>query len=268
MSTVVRINGKEIAANVARQIAESPDLTTRELVGFVASGDAAGTSFQAMKQKFASQCGIRYRVERVPPGVSQVDFENRVAAAIRDESVGGIVIQLPLPPNLDARSILDMVPARKDPDVLGKGAYAAFLAGGNVLPPAAGSVQLILESQDFAAAGKSFAVVGQGELIGKPVSDWLTMRGSTVARLDKGFNGAELASVDCIVLGTGAYRLDPTRAKAGAGIIDFGYQGGRGDLDTSCPESLEHLAFYTPTPGGTGPVLIAALLRNFVLLNT
>lgn len=266
MSRVVRVDGKEIAANVVRQIAESPSLTTRELIGFVASDDAAGMSFQKMKQRTAAACGIRYRIEQIGGDVTQELLAEKVRDAASREEVGGIVVQLPLPAHLDAPAILDLIPAEKDPDVLGAPAYASFLAGFGILPPAAETVRLILTSQSVPVQQQTFAVIGQGNLVGKPVADWLEVRGARVQRLDRGFDESLLGGADCAIVGTGAYTLRPGLLKSGAGVIDFGYQDGRGDLDVTSREALAHLAFYTPTPGGTGPVLIAALLQNFAKL--
>jgi 5,10-methylene-tetrahydrofolate dehydrogenase/methenyl tetrahydrofolate cyclohydrolase len=119
--------------------------------------------------------------------------------------------------------------------------------------------------------GKTVAVVGLGALVGKPIAQWLHRRNVTVIELDKGFDEHELKQADLVILGTGSYTLNPALLQNGAAVIDFGYRrsdaGLSGDLDTSEEHKLAHLKFYTPTPGGTGPILIASLLENFALLN-
>ena len=263
---VIRIDGTAIARGIEARVAGSVPATI-ELRGLVAAGDEAGMSFQRAKQRAAARCGIGYRIDSLPQLATQRDALALVAAHAADPGCGGIVIQLPLPAHLDAQALLDAVPAGKDPDVLGAAAYGAFRESRGPLPPAAGAVREILASTATDLAGKTVAVVGQGALVGRPVADWLEAQEVRTLRLDVGFDESALASADLVVLGTGAYRLDPKRLEAGAGVIDFGYQGGTGDLDTGTPEDLGRLAFYTPTPGGTGPVLVAKLMENFLLLN-
>lgn len=269
MQEPIRVSGTDVAETVLARAAGYPP-STRYLAGFVAASDGAGQSFQRIKRKAAARAGIAYRIETLPDWTTQQDAAAVIQMAVDDPSCGGIVIQLPCG-RLDAQALLDLVPAEKDPDVLGSAAYAQFHAGGDILPPAAAATAEILGNLGIDLAPLAVTVIGQGQLIGRPVSDWLESRCMTLHRLDKGFDASVLGEADLVILGTGAYVLDPSLLKPGAGVIDFGYRttenGYAGDLDASDPEKLRHLAFYTPTPGGTGPVLVAALIENFVRLN-
>lgn len=268
MNEPVRVSGNEIAdAILARLSSRIP--STRYLLGFVAASDPAGMSFQKIKRCAAARAGIEYRISALPDSTSQDEAHAVVQAAIDDPACGGIVIQLPLG-SLDARPLLDLVPARLDPDVLGAAAYTAFLAGTGPLPPAAATVSAILDTLGVKADDLTVAVIGQGALVGMPVSDWLAPRCARLMRLDVGFDEQLLADADLVISGTGSYRLHPGLLKPGAGVIDFGFQattdGFTGDLDTAHRDELDKLAFYTPTPGGTGPVLVATLMENFLNL--
>lgn len=270
--TPVRVSGTELAEEILAGIAERHVPTTRELVGFVAASDPAGVSFQERKRRAAARAGIAYRVAALPEGVTHPEAASLIGAAAADPGVGGIVVQLPLPAQLDTAALLGLVPPGKDPDVLG-GAAGRWLVldDGPVLPPAARATDIILRERGLGLAGKTVAVIGMGRLVGRPVAAWLETQDATVLRLDKGFDEAQLADADLGVLGTGSYVLDPRLLKEGAGVIDFGYRGTEngpaGDLDASDEAALARLSFYTPTPGGTGPVLIAALLENFARLS-
>lgn len=271
MHEPLRISGTDIADRMlARTAGGHVSTTTAYLTGFVAASDPAGMSFQKAKQRAAEKAGITYRIAALPDGATQESVAAEIAAAVADESCGGIVIQLPLLPHLETQPLLDLVPAAKDPDVLGAEAYGAFLAGSGVIPPAALAVEAVLQETATDLAPLTVAVIGQGRLVGAPVSDWLASRCASLYRLDVGFDETLLASADIVILGTGTYSLDPGLLKEGAGVIDFGYRRGElglsGDLDTSRQAQLDRLAFYTPTPGGTGPILIAALIDNFVRL--
>lgn len=250
----LRIDGTALARSIEQRVAASVVPSTLELVGFVASGDAAGRSFQETKRRAAARCGIAYRTVLLPEGIRQEAAESAVRAAAHAPSCQGIVVQLPLPASLDTAAMLALIPPHKDPDVLG-------ITGGALPAPAAGAVSEILRLTNHVP--QVAAVIGQGRLVGIPVSRWLQDQGVSVRRLDKGFDERELSGADLVVLGTGAYRLDPGLLSEGAGVIDFGYQDGRGDLDASDPARLVHLSFFTPTPGGTGPVLVAKLMENF-----
>lgn len=243
--------------------------STRYLAGFVAADDPAGISFQNAKSRAAAQVGIAYRIAALPDTDAM-----RAAAAIReavaDPDCGGIVLQLPFGTE-DPQPLLDLVPAAQDPDVLGREALAAFRAGGDILPPAARAVEAIAHELGLDLARMTVAVIGQGRLVGKPVAEWLEGRCAVLRRLDIGFDEALLGDADIVILGTGRYVLDPASLKDGAGVIDFGYRrtgrGLAGDLAADDEARLAHLSFYTPTPGGTGSVLVAALLENFSRLN-
>lgn len=270
MHEPLRVSGTDIADAILARIAKHRPHTTKYLVGFVSASDPAGMSFQKVKMRAAAKTGVEYRIAALPDGATHEEVAAAVSAAVADETCGGIVIQLPIL-NLDTQALLDLVPAAKDPDVLGVGAYAAFLAGTGPVPPAVGAVAAIAASLGLDLTPLTVAVVGQGRLIGNPVSDWLKGHCAHLYRLDVGFDKTRLASADLVILGTGVYTLDPSLLKEGAGVIDFGYRttadGYVGDLDTSRREALGRLSFYTPTPGGTGPVLVATLIENFVRLN-
>lgn len=272
MHTPTRISGTELADRMLAEIAERHPTSTNYLIGFVASSDPAGMSFQKAKQRAATRANVAYHIAALPEDIIQATAETAVNAAAQDTACGGIVIQLPLPPHLDAQKLLDLVPPAKDPDVLSSSASLFFTTfNQSVLPPAARTVEIITDYMHFDLTDKTVAVVGLGALVGKPIAQWLRHRNVTVLELDKGFDELNLKDADLVVLGTGSYTLNPALLKDGAAVIDFGYRrndvGLTGDLDTADAQKLSHLSFYTPTPGGTGPILIASLLENFALLN-
>ncbi len=268
MDEPLRIPGLEIADRILSDIATQHPHNTKHLTGFVAVNDPAGMSFQKAKQRAALAAGITYRIAALPEDISQRDAETEIRAAVEDAECGGVVIQLPLPSHLDASTLLNIVPAEKDPDVL---ADVPNLAR-EIISPAARTVEIVCAYASFDLATATVAVVGLGKLVGRPVADWLASHAGRVIELDYGFSEDSLKEVDLVILGTGSYVLNPAILKPGAAVIDFGYRrtstGLAGDLDTSEQSNLSHLRFYTPTPGGTGPILIASLIENFARLNT
>ena len=173
--------------------------------------------------------------------------------------------------------MLNAIPREKDVDVLGERALGAFYTGRNpVMPPPVGVVQTILSIFDFQLSTARVAVVGLGFLIGKPIAEWLKGKTKELYCLDEKSDLGILKEADLVISGIGKPGLiKPDMLKNGAGAIDFGYAKGPngellGDLDISnfqLPTNNLQLSFYTPTPGGTGPIVVALLFRNFYALS-
>lgn len=272
MTAGFRLSGSLLADELLSSLQQSYPSTTRYLMGFVSSTDAAGISFQRIKERAAARVGIAYRTTLLPVGIDTAATRRLILETVADPLCGGIILQLPLPPGIATGTLLDLVPIHHDPDVLSQTAYAAFLDGRGIAPPAVRALEYILRDRALDLTSLTVAIVGQGRLIGQPISDWLMGRCATLHRLDRGFDKTLLSDADLVILGTGVYQLDPRVLKPGAAVIDFGYRatsaGSRGDLLTNDVQALSHLSFYTPTPGGTGPLLVACLLENFIQLNT
>ena len=164
-------------------------------------------------------------------------------------------------------------------DVLGERALGAFYAGRNpVLPPAVGVVEEILKVISYKLQVARVAIIGRGALVGKPVAVWLLDKVAelSVFTSKTGNINDKLKDADIIVSGVGKANLFGAEdIKNGALVIDFGYdtKDGKfcGDFNPGSLEanSLKLKAIsYTPTPGGTGPILVARLLENFYRLTT
>ncbi len=132
-------------------------------------------------------------------------------------------------------------------------------------------VKEILEREDIDLKSLCVAIVGLGDLVGKPISTWLTGRCKELILLDRGGDSALLERADLIISGVGqAGLIKEDSLKKGASIIDFGYahsSDGKLHGDFEINESSQRTGFYTPTPGGTGPILVAKLMENFYKLN-
>jgi methylenetetrahydrofolate dehydrogenase (NADP+)/methenyltetrahydrofolate cyclohydrolase len=178
-------------------------------------------------------------------------------------------VQLPLPEGFDVQYILDSIPKEKDIDVLSKGAVEAFYNGENrIVPPPVGVVSEI--TKDIVLEEKIVAVVGVGRLIGNPITGWLKGKCKELVVLRRGSDLGILKNADIVISGTGIPNLiHPDMVKGDAIIIDFGYgkKDGElcGDFDSSALSAESHIT-YTPTPGGTGPILVMKLMENFFSL--
>jgi methylenetetrahydrofolate dehydrogenase (NADP+) / methenyltetrahydrofolate cyclohydrolase len=201
---------------------------------------------------------------RLSEELAQSQLQARVHEIYLDPSVGALIIQLPLPAKYDRVGVLNEIGIDKDVDVL-NGETSRILA------PAAGSLERILKEIAFDVTDKDVVVVGSGLLIGRPIADWLMGRVKTLAIMNKGgYDPAIVRNADLVITGTGVPRLiKGDHLKKDAVVIDYGY--GRDESDTLSGDvdfkSASRIAGHiTPTPGGTGPIVVAMLFSNFYRL--
>lgn len=253
---MIKVDGRKIAEGIVNKL-KKLSIPDKKLVVVLAGDNPASSSFVKVKQKVAKELGIEFEICRSVEKIKEI---------CERTDVGGVVVQLPLPAEFDRDKILSQLDPRKDVDNLTGKAL--------VESPAVLTVEDILKEVNFDLRGKIVAVVGaKGFLIGQPVVRWFKKcKTADIETKDlKGF----LADVDLVITGVGKKgSIDPSWLKDGAGIIDFGYppdlkQGVIASDRLSASggkQSFQHLGFYTPTPGGTGPILVAELFRNFYKL--
>jgi methylenetetrahydrofolate dehydrogenase (NADP+)/methenyltetrahydrofolate cyclohydrolase len=180
----------------------------------------------------------------------------------------GIIVQLPLPKTLDRKKILDAIDPKLDVDCLGADASEKFYSGSTASgSPAALACMELLDSINLNLKGKKIVVLGQGDLVGKPVSALLKFRGfSSTIITSKSLNKKKLIKqADIVISGIGKGRyITGDMIKKGAILIDAGTsESGNsivGDIDF---KSVKNIAsFVSPVPGGVGPVTVAMLFNN------
>ncbi|MBI4086060.1 MAG: bifunctional 5,10-methylenetetrahydrofolate dehydrogenase/5,10-methenyltetrahydrofolate cyclohydrolase [Candidatus Liptonbacteria bacterium] len=282
------INGKAIAAEILDGLKSLPK-PEKFLAGVLVGDNPASLNFLKQKEKTAKELDVDFRLYTFPTDIKNDDLRAEVRKIAEHKTCGGVVLQLPLPAHLNRHYILNAIPREKDVDVLGERAVGAFFAGRNpVLPPAVGTVEKVCQVSGIKLQDTKVAIVGLGILVGAPIATWIMEKGKEVYLLHKGSGFETLKIADLVISGVGkAGLITPDMLKAEAGVIDFGYSETKtsrtdagltrtnaetkkisGDFDAETL-SLSHVAlsFYTPTPGGTGPILVAKLLENFYKLN-
>ncbi len=271
------IDGRKIADEILSQLKFLPP-PKKFLAAFYSEGKEDAFGFLKLKREFAAKLGIDFRTYELPAGHNNDRARRRVFEIVKHKTCGGAFIQLPLADNLNFRYISNAIPPEKDIDVMGERALGAFYnRRSKILPPAVEALKEVLMKglsvDEFALEqtlkSKTVSVVGAGFLIGRPVAVWLMGRVAELLVLDKGSGLSLLKTADIVVSGAGQpHLISGASLKAGAGAVDFGYGRINGSLAGDFNlDKTDHLSFYTPTPGGTGPILIAALLRNFYKLN-
>jgi methylenetetrahydrofolate dehydrogenase (NADP+)/methenyltetrahydrofolate cyclohydrolase len=266
------IDGRKIAGKIISELKKLPR-PKKFLAAFLVGENAETESFLKQKKKTAEELGVDFRLYKFPADIKQDPLRKEVLKIVSHKTCGGAIVQLPLPNHINKHYILNVIPREKDVDVLGERALGAFYTDRNpVIPPAVGVVEEIIENLKLEISHLRAAVVGRGFLIGRPVSLWLLTRAAELnvyaSRTEN--LGEKLKNADLIVSGTGrANRFGATEVKSDALIIDFGYESREGKIHGDfTPPNEPSTIKYTPTPGGTGPILVAKLLENFYTLNT
>lgn len=266
-----KISGKEISRELVAQLKRRP--VPRKLLAAVLVGeDPASVSFLKQKESVARELGLDFRLYRFPREIKNDELRAKVGQVALSGRVGGVVVQLPLPEGINKYYIVNAIPREKDIDVLGERAVGAFFRGRNTIaPPSVETVKEIVARQSLDLKSACVAVVGLGDLVGKPISTWLLGKCRELVLLDRQSDLSPLTRADLVISGTGrAGLIHEQDLKDGAGLIDFGYaRSPEGKLagDFEAVDDSAKSGFYTPTPGGTGPILVAKLMENFYKLS-
>ncbi len=263
------IDGKKIAAEIISQL-KNKRAPEKALVAVLVGTDESSVRFVRKKSELAAQLGIKFETYYLPNSVSEEMLETEVRKISDREEVGGMIVQLPLPANINRQKILDSIDEKKDIDCLTTGNLKKFYSGDfKLVSPTVGALKSILQSLNLLdLKNKQVAVVGAGVLVGKPVTAWLKHQGANVSVIDQNTEPKEraksLKQAEVIISGVGkANLITGNDISPNSIIIDFGYPP---DIEA---ESVSKIAaHYTPTPGGTGPIVVAELFKNFYQLNS
>jgi len=236
--------------------------------------DPASAVYVRNKVKACAEAGLHSVLEAYPSRLTQQALLDRVAALNADPAIHGILVQMPLPPQLDALAVIEAIAPAKDVDGFSVHSAGQLLTGLPGLRPATpwGCLQLI-ESTGVPLRGRHAVVVGRSNTVGKPMALLLLQAHATVTLCHSAT--AELAmhtrQADVVVVATGRrHTLTAAMVKPGAIVIDVGInrdEAGKlcGDVDFEpVRRALGSEGFITPVPGGVGPMTITMLLANTV----
>jgi len=262
---------EEIASDLKKEI-ERKGLNNLKLAVIRVGDDPVVSTFIKQKEKYAQYLGVGFKVFSLPASLS---FD-QVAAEVRNISLdvlnSGVIVQLPLPSGMPAEEILNCIPVTKDVDVLSKDAFDHFSKGKfDVLPPVVGAVREVLDAAGVNPNGRKVVLVGRGRLVGKPLGIWLRALGAEVEELgsDSSIEPVTL-NADIIISGVGKPNLiKGDMIKRGAVVVDAGTseEGGKvvGDVDRVSIGA--RASFFSPVPGGVGPLTVVMIFKNLLLLN-
>ena len=276
------IDGKALSAEIRNEVAEKVAALKHKgiepcLAVILVGENPASVSYVTGKQKALAECGMKDVSLRLPQDTSEAELLDLISKLNGDNSVHGILVQLPLPPQIDEEKILLAINPQKDVDGFHPVNMGNLLIGKkSFLPCTPHGILVMLERAGVQTDGARVAVVGRSNIVGKPIAVLLSRReyNATVTLCHTGTRdlGAATCEADIIIAAAGhPNTITAEMVKEGACVIDVGVNripdptkksGFRlaGDVDFDAVK--EKAAFITPVPGGVGPMTIAMLMQN------
>jgi methylenetetrahydrofolate dehydrogenase (NADP+)/methenyltetrahydrofolate cyclohydrolase len=264
------IDGKALAAKVREEVAaEVEELGDVGLTTVLVGDDPASHVYINGKHRAATAAGIHANDLRLPADTPEDELLALLAELNADESVDGILVQLPLPPHIDETKAIAAIDPGKDVDGFHPvNAGLLYLGRPTVVPGTPLGIMRMLAEYRIELQGARAVVVGRSSIVGKPMAHLLLQANATVTVCHSRTVDLQRHTLDADVLVAAVGQLHLIGAdmvKAGATVIDVGMNrtddGLFGDVD---PGAMERAAYMTPVPGGVGPMTIAMLLKNTV----
>ena len=283
MTTI--LDGKQVAASVIATVKSATAALETEagvkpgLAVVIVGDDPASHAYVSAKARMAKECGFASVQHTLPKETTQEELARLVETLNADESIHGILVQLPLPKPLQSEPIIQSIRPEKDVDglhVVNAGKVATGdLDGGLVSCTPAGAMVFVRKVHGDDLSGLNAVVIGRSNLFGKPMSALLLAANATVTTAHS--RTKDLASVcrnaDILVAAVGrAEMVKADWVKPGATVIDVGINRvttpeGKSRLvgDVAFEECAKVAGVITPVPGGVGPMTIAMLMANTVI---
>lgn len=272
------LDGRAVAARMLAAIAEAfAGETVSAKPGYLVSvsiGDAEAVSVYIRNQKRAAErVGLPFREAYWPASIEQETAKARIVEMNDDPNVLGVILQRPVPPHINVRSLQSAIHPLKDVEGMNPASIGNIVYNDLALAPctAAASVELIRET-GLRLEGLEVVMIGHSEIVGKPAAFMLMAEGATVTVCHHMTRSVAAHSrrADAVLVAVGIPGfLKADMVKPGAAVIDIGInqivgKDGQpkivGDADTK--GVLEVASWVTPVPGGVGPVTVAVLMRN------
>lgn len=267
------LNGKLVAQKRQLVIRQTVDALqqvgrpTPQLAVILVGHDPASETYVRNKERACESAGIRSKVIKLPESVDQQTLEAMVEQLNQDLDVDGILIQLPLPKQINRTEVLERIDPNKDVDGLTTMNIGRLHAHHPYLVPCTPlGIMALLEDYALSVSGLNAVVVGRSELVGRPLAELLLQNNATVTLCHTKTRDltAHTKHADLLVAAVGVQHLIlPDMVQAGAILIDVGMHrtqtGLCGDIH---PEALQKASWATPVPGGVGPMTITGLLEN------
>lgn len=267
------MDGAQLARTIVERSAEQAAAFTERtgrkpcLATVLVGEDPGSVTYVRMKRNRCEQAGIASRHTPLPEATTTAELVEIVTALSRDPDVHGILLQHPVPKQIDERAAFEAIAPAKDVDGVTMHSFAAMAFGEpGFVSCTPGGIMRLLDAYDVDPRGKHAVVLGRSPILGKPVGMLLLARDATVTYCHS--RTTELPSIvrsgDIVIAAVGKPEfVRGDWLKPGAVVVDAGSNKGNVG-DVAFEEALQRAALITPVPGGVGPMTIAMLLEQTV----
>ena len=272
------IDGLAVATHVKKQVKKAVSELKNQgikpgLATILVGDEVSSEAYIKNKQKAAKEVGINTWDHKLPSTVSQKELMNLVNLLNNDDKIHGILVQLPLPSNIDEFAIIKRINPVKDVDGLTPFTAGLLLNGYAYLKPCTPSgIIEMLDYYNISLMGMDAIIVNRSNLVGKPLSMLLLERNATVTICHSKTKALKdkLRQADIIITAIGnreTFTLTSEMVKPGSVVIDVGITRHNGKIigDVEFEEVREKVSWITPVPGGVGPMTVSMLLKNTLI---
>lgn len=245
------------------------------LASVLVEGDPASKSYAGRQQKSAAKVGVDYELHELPNEISEQELIDFVKKLNADDSVNGIIIQMPLPKGIDAYNVQSTIAMKKDVEGITPANMGLIVYDRPRLCPctALGAIKMV-EASGVEITGKNLTVVGRSAIVGRPAALLMLQRKysatTTICHTGTAKAGKlpeHVGNADILIVAAGSPELVKGEwVKEGSVVVDVGFNWVDGKTlgDVEFGPAEERAAYITPVPGGVGPLTVAILLQNTV----
>jgi methylenetetrahydrofolate dehydrogenase (NADP+)/methenyltetrahydrofolate cyclohydrolase len=274
------LDGKALAARINKTLSEEISLLrsgrkrSPKLVSVQAGNDPASEAYLVSQRKSAESLGIEYIAERLDIDISRDKLIDVIEKFNKDRTVSGIIVQMPLPAHVDAKSIPGYISPLKDVEALNPRNMGEMVFGKARMFPctAAACMELLNSIGPLDLYGKEAVIVGHSEIVGKPLAlmllnKFVTVTVCHIATSERGSLSEFVKRAEILIVACGkACLIKGEWIRKDAIVIDVGINRVDGKIvgDVDFEAACEKASYITPVPGGVGPLTTAMLMRNVV----
>lgn len=266
------LDGKALANKIVTELHEKIIKTNNrrpKLVVVQVGNDSASNSYIKQKELMSVKAGIDFELRKLSAEIPENELITHIKNINNDNDIDGYLVQLPLPKHISPQKIVGFISPKKDVDGFHPSNMGSLFYNRECLAPCTPlGILLLLREYNIELNGKNISIIGASTIVGQPLSIMLTAEGATVTlchNLTK--NLSEIVNrSDIVISATGNPKaLSAKNIKPGAIVIDVGInfdENGKITGDLNADDVKKIASYYTPVPGGVGPMTVAALLVN------
>lgn len=269
------LEGKPLSEKIKEEIRQQVQLLKNKpvLASLMVGDNASAEAYVKSQRKIAETLGIEYQLHKLTQDISEGVFIDFIQKLNADKSINGIIIQMPLPAQIDYKKISQFILPEKDAEGLHPANIGKIVfAKAKILPCTPAAIMELLNSTGLDLYGKEIVVVGHSEIVGKPLALLLLDKFATVTVCHIGTSKAgkleeHIKNAEVLIVAVGkAGLIKGEWIKDGAIVIDVGINrvGEKIVGDVEFEEAQKRASYITPVPGGVGPLTVTMLMRNLV----